>query len=166
MSLGQPLHPDCPDYIQSTEYSGNCLLEIHSQTRCEAAFAKILFVAPISPMKRGLKARRSFSPWKMRSMSTNGRSRSGLPKPANAPHSGFRVPPCPASGQVAGFKPRHRAAQPLDQPPDLPRTDRRAWLWSASHDDPRCLAWANASGFATRIGAPSAKATNASRVSV
>ena len=41
-----------------------------------------------------------------------------------------------------------------------------AWLWSASHDDLRCLAWANASGFATRIGAPSAKATNASRVSV
>ena len=43
MSLGQPIHPDYPDYIQSTEYSGNCLLEIHCQTRCEAAF----FVAPI-----------------------------------------------------------------------------------------------------------------------
>jgi hypothetical protein len=34
-------------------------------------------------------------------------------------------PPCPASGQVAGFKPRHRAAQLLDQPPDLPRTGRQ-----------------------------------------
>ena len=92
------------------------------------------------PDEEGLKARRSFSPWKMPSMSTNGRSRSGLPKPANAPHSGFRVPPCLASGQVAGFKPRHRAAQPLDQPPDLPRTDRSARLWSASHHDLRCLA--------------------------